>query len=122
MMPSPTRLGRKPLPKVTGANCHQDKYEVNNSKVSSLSLPGYLQSSLPCLINVSNHAYQTQTKGLYNPRKINIGIQFAPQLFSTVPSPTRLDRQPLPTVTCANRHQKKYEVNNPKVSILLLNV
>ena len=48
----------------------------------------------------------------------NIVIQFAPQLFSTVQSPTRLCIQPCPTVTGANRHQKKYKVNKPKVSSL----
>ena len=49
-----------------------------------------------------------------------MGIQFAIQLFSTVPSPTRLGRQLRPTVTGTNRHQKKYEVRNPKVSSLSL--
>ena len=49
-----------------------------------------------------------------------MGIQFAPQLFSTVPSPKRWGIQPRPTVTGTNRHKKKYEVNNPKLIILLL--
>ena len=40
MVPSPTRLGRQPRPTVTGANRHKKKYEVNNPKVSSISLPG----------------------------------------------------------------------------------
>ena len=31
-------------PTVTSANRHQTKYKVNNPKVSSLSLSGYLQS------------------------------------------------------------------------------
>ena len=35
-------------------------------------------------------------------------------------SPTRLGRLSCPTVTSANRHQKKYKVNNPKVSSLSL--
>ena len=34
-----------------------------------------------------------------------MGIQFTPQLFSTVS---------IPTVTISNHHQMKYEVNNPK--------
>ena len=42
-------------------------------------------------------------------------IQFKPQLFSTVLSPKRLGRLAGPTATSANRHQKKYEANNPKV-------
>ena len=42
-------------------------------------------------------------------------IQFTPQLFSTVLFPKRLGRLAYPTVTSANRHQKKYEVKNPKV-------
>ena len=40
MVPSPTRLGRQPLSTVTGAKRHQNKYRVNNPKVSSLSLSG----------------------------------------------------------------------------------
>ena len=47
-------------------------------------------------------------------------IHFTPQLFSTVSSPTRLGGLVRPTVTIANRRQKKYEVNNPKVGSLLL--
>ena len=53
---------------------------------------------------------------LYN----NLGIQFAPQLFSTESFPTRLGRQPRPTVMSANRHQNNYKVNNPNVGSLLL--
>ena len=48
----------------------------------------------------------------------NLGVQFALQFFSTVPSPTRLVRQPRPTVTGKNCRQKEYEVNNQKVSSL----
>ena len=43
-----------------------------------------------------------------------LGIQFTPQLFSTVFSPTRLGRLARPIVKSANRQQTKYEVNNPK--------
>ena len=50
----------------------------------------------------------------------NLGIQFAPQLFSTELLPTRLVILARPTVTSASHHQKKYEVNNSKVSSLLL--
>ena len=50
----------------------------------------------------------------------NLGIKFATQLFSTELFPTRLGRLARLTVTSANRHQNKYEVNNPKVGILLL--
>ena len=38
------RQGILARPIVTSANLHQTKYEVNNPKVSSLSLSGYLQS------------------------------------------------------------------------------
>ena len=41
-------------------------------------------------------------------------IQFTPQMFSTVSSPTRLGRLAGPTVTSKNRNQTKYEFNNPK--------
>ena len=51
-----------------------------------------------------------------------LGIQFEPQLISTVMSPTRLGRELHQTVTGANRHQKKYEVNNPKVGSIPLTV
>ena len=47
-------------------------------------------------------------------------MQFTPQLFSTVSSPTRLGRLARPTVTSANLHQTKYEVNNPKCKQFLL--
>ena len=47
-------------------------------------------------------------------------IQFTPQLYSTVSFPTSLGRLARPTVTIANCHQKKYEVNNPKVGSLSL--
>ena len=47
-------------------------------------------------------------------------IQFTLQLFSTVLSPTRLDRLTLPTVKSENLHQKKYKANNPKVGSLSL--
>ena len=47
-------------------------------------------------------------------------IQIAPQRFSTESLPTRLDRLVRPTVISANRHQKKCEVNNPKVGSLLM--
>ena len=50
----------------------------------------------------------------------NLGIQFVTQLFSTMLFPTRLGRLVRPTVTNENRHQNKYEVNNPKVSSLSL--
>ena len=43
-----------------------------------------------------------------------LGIQFTPQLFSTVSAPTGLGRLARQTVTSENRHHKKYEVNNPK--------
>ena len=39
-----------------------------------------------------------------------------------MPYPTRLGRQPRPTVTGANLHKNKYKVNNPKVSIISLPV
>ena len=55
----PTRLGRLARPTVTSANRHYKKYEVNNPKVGSLSLTGWLKISLPCLVNVSNQTYQT---------------------------------------------------------------
>ena len=45
-------------------------------------------------------------------------IQFTLQLFSTVLYPTRLGILARPTVTSANFHQTKYEVNNPKVKRL----
>ena len=66
-VPYPTRICRQLRLTVTGENHHQKKYKVNNSKVSSLSLPGYLKISLPCLINVANHTDQNRTKGLYIP-------------------------------------------------------
>ena len=50
----------------------------------------------------------------------NLGIHFEPQLFSTVPSPTKLGRQPCPAVTGENRHQDEIKVNNPNVGSLLL--
>ena len=50
----------------------------------------------------------------------NLGIQFAPQLFSTESSPKILGRLVRPTVTNANRHQKKYEVNKPTLGSILL--
>ena len=68
---------------------------------------------------IQNYTDWTQTKDcifLIN----NLGIQFATQLFSTVPYPTRLGRQPRPTVTGAKLHQTKNEVNNPNVGSLLL--
>ena len=37
-----------------------------------------------------------------------------------MPFPTRLGRQPCQTVTFENCHQKKYKINNPKVSTLSL--
>ena len=67
----PTTLGRLALPKVTSANCHHNKYEVNNPKVVSLSLTFYLQSSLPCLVDVANQTYQNRTKGFYIPPKVS---------------------------------------------------
>ena len=45
-------------------------------------------------------------------------IQFTPQLFSTVSSPTRLGRLARPTVTSANRHQKNMKSTTQKVSSL----
>ena len=50
----------------------------------------------------------------------NLGIQFATQLFSTLSLPTMLCGIVCPTVTSENLHQKKYEVNNPKVGSLLM--
>ena len=47
-------------------------------------------------------------------------IQFTPQLFSTVSSPTRLGRLARPKVTGANSHCKTYEVKNPKVGSISL--
>ena len=61
----PTRLGS-----VKSENRHQKKYEVNNLNVGILLLTGLLQIYFPCLVNVDNHIDQTQTKGLYIPRKI----------------------------------------------------
>ena len=49
-----------------------------------------------------------------------LGIQFTPQLFSTVSFQTRQGRLARPTATSANRHQTKYEVNNRKVGSLSL--
>ena len=48
----------------------------------------------------------------------NLGIQFAPQLFSTVSSTTKLGRLARPTVTSANRHQKNKDSEAQKVSSL----
>ena len=39
-------------------------------RLSSLSLPVWIQSSLTCLINIVNHKDQTRTKGWYISRKI----------------------------------------------------
>ena len=65
----PTRLGRLARPTVTRENRHQKKYEVNNPKVSIILLTGYLQSSLPCLVNIANHTDQNRIKVLYILRK-----------------------------------------------------
>ena len=58
-VPSPTTLFRQLRPAVTGANCHQEIYQVINLKAGSLSLPGKLKISLPCPVNVANHTDQT---------------------------------------------------------------
>ena len=50
----------------------------------------------------------------------NLSIKFAPQLFPTVLLPKRLGRIARPTVTNENLHQKKYELNNPKVGSILM--
>ena len=50
----------------------------------------------------------------------NLGIQFAPKLFSTVLFPTRLGILARPKVTSENQHQIKYGFNNKYVSNILL--
>ena len=41
-------------------------------------------------------------------------------MFSTKSLPTKLGKLAPPIVTSANRHQDKYEVNNPNVGSLLM--
>ena len=50
----------------------------------------------------------------------NIVIQFAPQLFSMVPSLKMLYGKPRPTVISAKCRQEKYEVNKIKASSISL--
>ena len=113
-MSSPTRLGRLACQIITSTNYHQTKYKVNNPKVGSLSLTGQLQGSLPCLVDVANHTYRTQTKGFYIPRKIiqvfSLHLNcFQRCCFQQVQEDQRAQRSQV-----KKHHQTKYEVNNPK--------
>ena len=55
-----------------------------NQRLSSLSLSGYLQRYRPCLVDVSNHTYQTRTKGLYIPRKFSGYSVYTSNFFNGV--------------------------------------
>ena len=80
-----------------------EKIRSQKPEVGSLSLTGQLQISLPCLVDVNI-----------------IGIQFTPQLSSTVQFPARYGRIARPIITSASRHQPKYKVNNQKSKQSLL--
>ena len=86
MVSSPTRLGRLARPTVTSANHHQTKYEVKNPKLGSISMNGQLQSSCPCLVDVSNHIDQTRTKVLYITCKLSRYSVYTSTVFNGVVS------------------------------------
>ena len=111
-----TRYVRLTRSTVTCENCQQKKYKVKNPKIGSFLLTG-----LHDLRGVGTESIKLKPKdGIL---LINyMGIQFTPQLFSTMSFQTRLGRLARPTVTSENCHQNKYEVIKQKVSSISFTV